>query len=83
MRGMFARASFGGTQRSMATRGKTPATRRRRRSTGPNPVGVRFKTDQLAALDAWIAKQPKPISRPEAIRAFVEAGLHLMGDQSR
>ncbi len=32
----------------------------------------------FAALDAFIAKQPKPVSRPEAIRAFVAAGLHLM-----
>jgi hypothetical protein len=41
---------------------------------------VRIPPDQLAALDAWIAKQPKSISRPEAIRAFVAAGLHLMGE---
>ena len=67
---------------SMATRGKTPGTRRRP-STEPNPVGVRFKAHQLAALDAWIAKQPEKVSRPEAIRAFVEAGLHLMGDKAR
>jgi hypothetical protein len=36
---------------------------------------VRLQPDQLAALDAFIAKQPKRVSRPEAIRAFVAAGL--------
>jgi hypothetical protein len=41
-------------------------------------VGVRLKQDQLAALDSWIAKQPKPISRPEAIRSFLAVGLHLV-----
>jgi hypothetical protein len=29
----------------------------------------------LAALDAWIAKQREPVSRPEAIRQLIEAGL--------
>jgi hypothetical protein len=42
-------------------------------------IGVRMMPDQLATLDAWIAKQPKPITRPEAIRAFVAAGLAMMG----
>ncbi len=43
------------------------------------PVTVRISPGQLAALDAWIAKQPKPVSRPEAIRAMVAASLELMG----
>ena len=30
-----------------------------------------------------ITAQPKPVSRPEAIRAFVAAGLHLMGEDRR
>jgi hypothetical protein len=34
--------------------------------------------DQLWALDAWIAAQPKLISRPEAIRALVQAALALL-----
>jgi hypothetical protein len=34
----------------------------------------------VAHLDAWIAKQPKPMSRPEAIRAFVAAKLKRMGE---
>jgi len=41
---------------------------------GPG-VMVRMPPDQLAALDAFIAKQPKKVSRPEAIRAFVATGL--------
>jgi hypothetical protein len=44
-------------------------------------VNVRMSRDMLAELDAFIAKQPKPVSRPEAIRAFVAAGLHLMGGE--
>jgi Arc/MetJ-type ribon-helix-helix transcriptional regulator len=39
------------------------------------PITVRMPPDQLAKLDAWIAAQPKPVSRPEAIRALIEAGL--------
>lgn len=43
------------------------------------PVQVRFPSDQLAALDAWIAKQPGPLSRPEAIRVLVADGLRQEG----
>ena len=39
-------------------------------------VGVRLHPDQLAALDKWIGQQPNQMSRPEAIRIFVAAGLH-------
>jgi len=39
---------------------------------------VRFQPDQLAKLDAWIAAQPQPVSRPEAIRAMVAAALEIM-----
>jgi hypothetical protein len=35
------------------------------------PVLVRLQPDQLTALDAFIAKQPKKVSRPEAIRTLV------------
>ena len=35
---------------------------------------VRFQPGQLAEIDAFIAKQPKPISRPEAIRMLVKRG---------
>lgn len=36
---------------------------------------MRLVPDQLSALDAWIAKQREPMSRPEAIRRLVELGL--------
>jgi hypothetical protein len=36
---------------------------------------TRFQPNPLAALDAWIARQREPMSRPEAIRRLVEAGL--------
>jgi hypothetical protein len=36
---------------------------------------VRLQPDQLAALDAWIASQPKPLSRPEALRRLAGRGL--------
>jgi hypothetical protein len=36
-------------------------------------VGVRLHPEQLAALDAWIAKQPEEVSRPEAVRRILEA----------
>jgi len=42
-------------------------------------INVRLQPDQLAALDAWIAHQPAPPSRPEAIRhalsEFLRQGL--------
>jgi hypothetical protein len=40
------------------------------------PIVVRMQPDQLAALNAWIARHPEPQpSRPEAIRRLVEKGL--------
>jgi hypothetical protein len=57
---------------------ETVTTRKRR---GPKPtgkgvnIGVRLQPDRLAALDAWIASQPKPLSRPEAIRRLTARGL--------
>jgi hypothetical protein len=43
---------------------------------GSTLVGVRLPPDELAVLDAWIAKQndPRP-SRPEAIRHHLKHGL--------
>lgn len=38
-------------------------------------IGVRLQPDQLAALDAWIAAQDKPLTRPEAIRLILEKAL--------
>jgi len=39
------------------------------------PVTVRLPPDQLAALDAWIARQAESLSRPEAMRRLIEKGL--------
>jgi hypothetical protein len=63
---------------------KTVITKKRR---GPQPtgkgtlVGVRLQPRHLGALDAWIAKQNPPVTRPEAIRALlVEAlGVEALG----
>jgi hypothetical protein len=40
------------------------------------PVLVRLQPDQLAALDAWIARCPEPKpSRPEAVRQILAGAL--------
>jgi hypothetical protein len=50
---------------------------------GPAPTGkgtqiqVRLQPAQLGALDAYIAKQNAPHSRPEAIRAILDLVLHV------
>jgi hypothetical protein len=41
-------------------------------------IGVRLQPSQLAALDAWIGKQEKPYTRPEAIRGMMETILHIL-----
>jgi hypothetical protein len=48
---------------------------RGRPSTGAESVHLRVLPDQSAAIDAWIAKQKEPLTRPEAIRRLVELGL--------
>jgi len=54
------------------------------KSRGRPPTGkgvgvlVRLQPDLLAALDAWVEKYPKPLSRPAAIRAILAAGLSVM-----
>jgi hypothetical protein len=42
------------------------------------PIQVRLQPFQLAALDAWIAKQDASLTRPEAIRAMMETMLHIL-----
>jgi hypothetical protein len=43
---------------------------------GAPQIGLRLPPDDLAAVDAWIAKRKEPdLSRPEAIRRLVELGL--------
>ena len=60
---------------------QTVITKKRR---GPLPtgkgtlIGVRLQPSKLAALDAWIAKQNTPLTRPEAIRAMMETILHIL-----
>jgi hypothetical protein len=39
------------------------------------PVLLRMHDPQLAALDAWIAAQDEPISRPEGARRLIEMAL--------
>jgi len=41
-------------------------------------IGVRLQPAQLARLDTWIAEQEKPYTRPQAIRAMIEAILHIL-----
>jgi hypothetical protein len=43
-------------------------------------VGVRLQPDQLALLDAWVARQPDPKpSRPEAVRQILAGALGAHG----
>jgi|SoimicmetaTmtHAB_FD_contig_31_3525973_length_325_multi_2_in_0_out_0_2 hypothetical protein len=51
-----------------------PASHDGRRTLG-TLTAARMQPPQMAALDAWIAKQREPLTRPEAIRRLVEAGL--------
>jgi hypothetical protein len=41
-------------------------------------IGVRLQPSHLEALDAWIAQQNAPLTRPEAIRAMMETILHIL-----
>jgi hypothetical protein len=41
-------------------------------------VLVRLQPAHLKALDAWIAEQTSPLTRPEAIRAMMETILHIL-----
>jgi hypothetical protein len=43
-------------------------------------VGVRLQPAHLKALDAWIAEQTSPLTRPEAIRAMMETILHILSN---
>lgn len=35
-------------------------------------IVVRLQPDELQAIDAWIAKQKLPVTRPEAIRCMID-----------
>jgi hypothetical protein len=45
-------------------------------ATGERTIGR--QPTNLVALDAWIAKQDTPVTRPEAIRAMMETILHIL-----
>ena len=47
----------------------------------PRFVGLRLPTEQMTAVDAWRATSPEPISRSEAIRRLIEAGLLVEADK--
>jgi len=40
---------------------------------------VRIPPADIEALDAWIAKQAEPMSRPEALRAMMAVALKAKG----
>jgi len=63
----------------MAKQTVQPKKRRGPSPTGKGvPVQVRLQPSHLVALDAWIAKQHPPVTRPEAIRAMMETVLHIL-----
>jgi hypothetical protein len=54
---------------------KEKTVRRKRPPVTGTLIGVRLQPPELARLDGWIAKQDSPLSRPEAIRRFLELGF--------
>lgn len=63
----------------MTEQEKVLAKKRGRPATGRGQtIGVRLHPEQLAQLDAWIADQPQPISRPEALREMLRVVLGLL-----
>ena len=61
---------------SMKRQSATAPKKRGPPATGKGePILVRLQPAQLAALDAWIARQDAQLSRPEAIRRLLEHGL--------
>jgi len=56
-----------------------PLNQKGRPAVDTEPVNVRLPVALLERIDEWRAKQRPIPSRPAAIRAFVEAGLSLIG----
>ena len=57
---------------------KSPSPKMGRPRVDATPITVRVHPPQLAALDAWISEQSEPnMSRPEAARRLIDAGLRL------
>jgi hypothetical protein len=56
-----------------------------RKKPGPKPtgkgelIGVRILPELMTPLDAWIAQQGEPLSRPEAIRAIMAEHFRRKG----
>jgi hypothetical protein len=46
-------------------------------------IGVRVPPADVATLDAWIKKHAPDLSRPEAIRRLVDAGLEATGRKAK
>jgi hypothetical protein len=60
----------------MAKQTVQPRKKRGPPATGKGePVQVRLRPDQIAALDVWISEQDDAPTRPEAIRRLFEGGL--------
>lgn len=62
--------------RLMTPRPGKPRGRRPSKTSFDVSLSIRLMNDDVVALDAWIATQPAPVSRPEAIRAMVCAALN-------
>jgi len=56
---------------------RSQATMAPKKRRGPAPTGVgtsinvRLQPAQLSELDAWIAQQAEPLTRPEAVRQIL------------
>jgi hypothetical protein len=59
-----------------------PKKKRGRPASGGRGEGVlvRLQPDRLAAIDAWITRQTAPMTRPEAIRAMLDAVLVIVSN---
>jgi hypothetical protein len=57
-------------------KGTTKKKRGRPATTGKGlQIGMRWQDPELTKIDHWVAIQPKPYTRPAAIRRLVELGL--------
>jgi hypothetical protein len=64
------------SQKNKGKRGRPPTGK-------GEPLLVRVQPVQLAALDAWIGRQSPKVSRAEAIRKLVDAGLSIAPNDTR
>jgi hypothetical protein len=65
-----------GVKRQMMRKTSKPRKKPGPPKTGAgHAVGVRLHPDLEARLDAWITKQPVPVTRPLAIRILMERAL--------